>query len=135
MTQRKPKDERTEDFVERQIREARERGDLDALPGKGKPIRSLGKVRDESWWIREKLEREKLSILPDSLELRRDVDRTLGGLGRLRSETEVRRALGEMNDRIRRVNRTSFRGPPTDVAPVDVDAWVARWRGRGRGER
>jgi len=133
MTQRKPKDERPEDFVERLIREARERGELDALPGKGRPLRSIGRVRDEAWWIRDKMEREQLSILPDNLEIRRDVDRTLAGLDRLVSEEEVRRRLVELNERIRRVNRTSWTGPPTDVAPLDVDAWVSRWRSRRRG--
>jgi len=128
MTQRKPREEPAEDFVERLIREARERGELDELPGKGKPLRSLGRARGEAWWIREKLKQEKLSILPDTLELRRESDRTLAGLRGLASEDEVRRRLEALNERIRRVNRTSWTGPPTDLGPLDVEEWVARWR-------
>lgn len=128
MTQRKPRDERFEDFVERQIREARERGDLDGLPGAGKPLPFLGKPIDPTRWVREKLARERVSLLPDALELRRDVDRTLGELPRIRSEEEARRGLEALNERIRRVNRSSWTGPPTDLAPLDVEEWVARWR-------
>lgn len=120
--------------MERLIREARERGDLDALPGRGKPLRSLGRPRGEAWWIREKLEREKLSILPDTLELRREADRTLEEVLRLPSEEEVRRRLEALNERIRRVNRTAWKGPPTDLGPLDVERWVVRWRtARSRG--
>jgi hypothetical protein len=128
VTQRKPIAETFEDFVERQIREARERGDLTGLPGEGKPLPFAGQPHDETRWLKEKLRREKLSVLPPSLELRAEVDRALSGLFRLRSEAEVRRRLEELNERIRGVNRTSWTGPPTDLAPLDVEEWVERWR-------
>jgi len=134
VTERKPKDERLEDFVERLIREARERGELDVVEGKGKPLRSLGKGRDESTWLKEKLEREKLSMLPEGLELRREADRALGEIFHLGRETEVRQRLEALNERIRRVNRTSWTGPPTDLAPLDVEEWVTRWRAARGGE-
>ncbi len=132
MTERKPKDEAFEDFVERQIREARERGDLDRLPGEGRALPFLGKPHDPMRWVREKLRRENLSLLPDALELRRDVDSALAALPRIGSEDEVRRRLEDLNERIRNVNRTSWKGPPTDLAPLDVDEWVGRWRASRR---
>jgi hypothetical protein len=132
VTQRKPKDETFEDFVERQIREARERGDLDRLAGEGKPLRFLGKPHDPMRWVREKLEREKLSLLPDALELRREAERTLADLPRYRSEEEARDRLEALNQRIRSVNRTSWNGPPTDLAPLDVEEWLGRWRASRR---
>jgi hypothetical protein len=50
-------------------------------------------------------------------------------------EGEVRRRLRELDARIRKVNRTAIAGPPTTVAPLDVEALVRRWRERraGRG--
>jgi hypothetical protein len=128
VTERKPRGEAFEDFVERQIREARERGELDHLPGEGRPLPFAGKPHDEARWLKEKLREEKLSVLPPALELRQEADRALSGLSRLRDEREVRRRLEELNDRIRRANRTSWTGPPTDLAPLDVEAWVERWR-------
>ena len=128
MTERKPRNEGFEDFVERQIREARERGEFDRLPGAGKPLPFADKPHDEMRWIREKLQRERLSVLPDSLEVRLEADRTLGELWRVSSEAEVRRRLEALNERIRRVNRTAWTGPPTEVAPLDVEEWVRRWR-------
>jgi hypothetical protein len=41
MTERKPPGMRYEDWIERQIREAQERGAFDDLPGAGKPIPGL----------------------------------------------------------------------------------------------
>jgi len=128
VTERKPRHEGFEDFVERQIREARERGEFDRLPGEGRPLPFADKPHDELRWLREKLERERLSVLPDGLEVRREADRVLAELPRASTEGEVRRRLEALNARIRAVNRTAWTGPPTEVAPLDVEAWVRRWR-------
>jgi hypothetical protein len=133
VTERKPRHEGFEDFVERQIREARERGEFDRLPGEGRPLPFADKPHDELRWLREKLQRERLSVLPDSLEVRREADRVLAELPRVSTEGEVRRRLEALNERIRAVNRTAWTGPPTEVAPLDVETWVRRWReGRRR---
>jgi hypothetical protein len=133
VTERKPRHEGFEDFVERQIREARERGEFDRLPGEGRPLPFADKPHDELRWLREKLQRERLSVLPDSLEVRLEADRVLAELPRVSTEGEVRRRLEALNARIRAVNRTAWTGPPTEVAPLDVEAWVRRWReGRRR---
>jgi predicted flavoprotein YhiN len=42
-------------WIDRQIREARERGEFDNLPGTGKPLPDLDKPYDENWWVRQKL--------------------------------------------------------------------------------
>jgi len=46
--------------VERQIREARERGDFDDLPGRGRPL----DLRDtgELWWVRRKARAEGIPV-------------------------------------------------------------------------
>ena len=64
MTDRKPAGVGFGTWVERQIREAAERGEFDNLPGAGKPIADLDKPHDELWWVKDKLRREQLSYLP-----------------------------------------------------------------------
>src|SRR5829696_7061355 len=53
---------RYESWVERQVREAIERGEFDNLPGQGKPIRGLNGRDDENWWVKSYLEREHLPL-------------------------------------------------------------------------
>ncbi|MBW3648094.1 MAG: DUF1992 domain-containing protein, partial [Actinobacteria bacterium] len=55
MTERKPAGVSFESWVERQLREARERGSFDDLPGTGKPLQPAS--FDELAWVREKLRR------------------------------------------------------------------------------
>jgi hypothetical protein len=39
-------------LVEKQIREAQERGEFDNLPGAGKPLRGIDADRDDpDWWV------------------------------------------------------------------------------------
>lgn len=127
---RKP-GETPERYVERIIREAQEEGEFDRLRGAGKPLPLTGAL-EEAWWIKEKLRREKLSDLPDALAIRLEAERVLREVTRLSDERVVRARLEELNARIRKINRTTVAGPPTTLAPVDVEAAVARWRA-GRG--
>src|SRR5215218_2217953 len=64
MTERKPPGVGFETWVERQLREAAERGAFDDLPGAGKPIPDLDKPHDELWWVKQKLRDEGLAWLP-----------------------------------------------------------------------
>jgi hypothetical protein len=118
-------------YVERIIREAQEQGEFDRLRGAGKPLPLTG-VLEEAWWIKEKLRREKLSDLPDALAIRVEAERVVAEVARLSDERVVRERLEELNAKIRRLNRTHVSGPPTTLAPLDVEAVVARWRA-GRG--
>lgn len=127
---RKP-GETHERYVERIIREAQEEGEFDRLRGAGKPLPLTGAL-EEAWWIKEKLRREKLSDLPEALAIRLEAERVLREVARLSDERVVRARLEELNARIRKINRTTVAGPPTTLAPVDVEAAVARWRA-GRG--
>lgn len=118
-------------YVERLIREAQEQGEFERLRGAGRPLPLTG-VLDEAWWIKEKLRRERLSDLPDALAIRLEAERVVAGVARLDDERVVRQRLEELNAKIRRLNRTHVSGPPTTLAPLDVEAVVARWRA-GRG--
>lgn len=129
MTARKPADRSFTDWVDDQIRDAQERGEFDDLPGKGKPLRGLDGSHDELWWVKQWLIREGVSYLPLPLALRLEAEKLTDGLDRLASEVAVRRAFGELNDRIRQANRMpAIGGPPTTLMPLDVDALVDRWR-------
>ena len=128
MSQKKPPGKTWESFIEQQIREAMEQGAFDNLEGKGQPIRDLGIERDPLWWAKKLVEREKVSLMPPALALRRDVAQALERLPRIRDEAEVRRTLEALNTQIRKLNATIVEGPPTNLAPLDVEAVVSEWR-------
>jgi len=91
---------RFESWVERQIREAQERGEFDDLPGAGKPLPGLTGQYDEMWWIRQVVEREQISTLPPMLALRREAEDLLDGLAGVPSEAEVRDLVKDYNARV-----------------------------------
>jgi len=128
MTQRKPPGVSFETWIDRQIRDATERGEFDDLPGRGKPLGDLDQPQDELWWVRQKMQRENLSYLPPTLALRKEVEDVLAAASRAGSEAEVRRMVTAVNDKIRAANRMALSGPPLNLAPFDVDAIVRRWQ-------
>ncbi len=129
---RKEPGETHERYVDRIIREAREEGAFDHLSCAGKPLPLTG-VLEEAWWIKEKLRREKLSDLPEALAIRHEAEQVLAALPRERDERQVRERLEALNGRIRKINRTTVAGPPTSLAPLDVDEVVRRWRASRTG--
>ena len=86
MTERKPPGVGFETWVERQLREAAERGAFDDLPGAGKPIPDLDKPHDELWWVKQKLRRENFSYLPPTIVLRRQAEEALEAAAQAGSE-------------------------------------------------
>jgi hypothetical protein len=131
MTQRKPPGVRFENWIDRQIRQAAERGEFKDLPGAGAPLPGLGKPYDEMWWVKRKLRREGLSYLPPSLALRKEAHDVVEGLDRARTEGEVRERVAAINEKIRDAIRAGIRGPEVNLAPLDVERIVKEWR-RGR---
>ena len=125
---RKPEKMRWETWVERKIRESIERGEFDNLPGAGKPLPDLDRPYDELWWLRKKLREEQFSIEPPLLELRRQFDQVQAQIAAARSETEVRRLVAAINERIVYVNTHTTSGPATELAPLAVERVVAQWR-------
>ena len=122
---RKPLAAPFESWIEQQIREAQEKGVFDHLPGAGKPLPGLDDPPDPMWWVKRKLRDEKLSLLPDALQIRVDLERALEA----RTESELRDALRDLNLRIARLNSRVTDGPPTTLARIDVEDVVQRWRG------
>ena len=130
MSERKPPGVGFGTWVERQIREATERGEFDNLPGAGKPIADLDKPHDELWWVKQMLRREQLSYLPPTIALRKEAEEALLEASRAGSEGQVRRIVADINRKIVEGNRKAASGPPLNLMPFDVDRVVGDWRRR-----
>ena len=130
MTSRKPFDTGWESWIDRQIREARERGEFDNLPGTGKPIPDLDKPYDENWWVRQKLRSEGLSYVPPSLALKKAADEALAEAMQADSEAEVREIITEINVKILRAHRLGIAGPSVRLVPHNLERVLRDWNQR-----
>ncbi|MGI5356751.1 DUF1992 domain-containing protein [Streptomyces sp. CA-252508] len=131
MTERKPPGVDFESFVDKQIREATERGDFQDLSGFGKPLPDDSAPYDELWWVRGKMHREGIApVLPPALALRKEAEDALEAVERAASEAEVRRIAAAINEKIAEAVRRPPAGPPLRLAPFDVEDLVRRWRAR-----
>ncbi|WP_374773152.1 DUF1992 domain-containing protein [Streptomyces sp. NBC_01310] len=128
MTERKPPGVSFESFVDRQIRQATERGDFESLPGYGKPLASLDAPYDELWWIKGKMHREGFAVLPPALALRKEAEDAREAALAARSERQVRDILTAVNEKIRAALRRPPPGPPLGLTEFDVEAVLAAWR-------
>ena len=128
MTRRKPEHVSWESWVDRQIREAGERGEFDELPGHGRPLPGIRGPRDELWWVKEKLRREEVSVVPPTLRIHREIEEARDRVARAASEDEVRGILAAINARIRHLNAHATAGPPSTAVPLNVEREVDRWR-------
>ncbi|MGW2177577.1 DnaJ family domain-containing protein [Streptomyces sp. NPDC001732] len=128
MTERKPAGISFESWVDKQIRESEQRGDFSQLPGFGKPLDSVEAPYDENWWIKRKMQREGVSVLPPALALRKEAEDVAAAVPGVRTEAEVRRMLTGINEKIRAAVRRPPPGPLLNLRPFDVEAVVEEWR-------
>ncbi|GAA3851523.1 DUF1992 domain-containing protein [Streptomyces lacrimifluminis] len=129
MTERKPPGASFESWVDRQIREAEARGEFAGLPGAGKPLSDGADTPyDELWWVKQKMAREGLSVLPPTLALRKEAEDALAAAYKAPSEGAVRRIVTEINVKIRDMMLRPPPGPPLGLKPYDVDDVVGEWR-------
>ena len=120
-----------ESWVDRQIREAIERGEFANLPGQGKPIKGLNGRDNENWWVKAYLERERLPLpLPTALALRKEVMELAETLADVPDEESVREIIRDLNHRIATSHRIRVDGPPIVIRLVNVEQAVAEWRRR-----
>jgi hypothetical protein len=117
-------------YVDLQIERAMARGEFDNLPGAGKPIEGLGAEHDPDWWLKKLIEREKISVLPPALQLRKDNAELEATLDRHTAESEVRREVEDFNARVLHARYTPVDGPPLVTMPRDVDGEIGAWRER-----
>jgi hypothetical protein len=118
--------------VDKQIREAQERGDFDNLPGAGKPL-DLGDLNDPDWWVKRLAARENLDMsgaLPGALGLRKEAAGFPDSLADVASEKNVRDILQDYNRRVLadRLRPAVGKLPPMIARTVDIDDMVEQWR-------
>jgi len=118
-----------ESRIDRQIREAQERGDFDDLPGIGKPLPGQGEHYDEDWWLKSLVARENLGgLAPTSLKISKAAEDLMETLATKNSEQNVRRMVADLNQRIDQARRGLVDGPPVVLEKFDIDDVVRRWR-------
>jgi hypothetical protein len=119
-----------ESLAEARIREAQAAGEFDNMPGRGQPIPGIDGIDDPWWWIKQKLRRENLSLMPPALEIRLEVEKALAEIWQLRHESLVRSAVAALNERIRAANLAAVWGPPSTTLPLNIEEVIAQWRQR-----
>ncbi|MGW1000849.1 DnaJ family domain-containing protein [Streptomyces sp. NPDC002520] len=138
MTERKPPGVPFESWVDHQIRAAQRRGAFDRLPGAGEPLPAgLDSDYDELWWVKRKMAREGLTMLPPSLALRKEAEDALAAAYAAPSERIVRKIITEVNVKIRDMMFKPPPGPPLGRKPYDVEDVVREWhrrRAEGAGD-
>jgi hypothetical protein len=128
---RKPPGMRYETWIERQVREAQERGAFDNLPGAGKPLRNLDAPFTAERWARDWVEREGgdlVGMLPPLLRLRKERATLLASLAEVTSEVVLREVVTDFNHRLLDQYRRPIEGPLVAVGVLDLDETVAAWR-------
>lgn len=131
MTRRKPQGIGFETWIDRQIREAQDRGEFDDLPSAGKPLPGAGEVHDAEWWLKKKVrEEEGLAGLPPSLVLRKEAETARARAIAARTDDEAREIIAEINATILDAIRKPLSGPPHNLMPFDVEK-VLRERAGG----
>lgn len=121
---------RFESWIDRQIREATERGEFSNLPGEGKPLTDLGRPgEDPDWWARRKLAKEDLrGAMPGPLAVRREKQDILETLADVRDEATARAIVEDLNVRIKQTNLTPIAGRTIITGLLDVEQTLERWR-------
>jgi hypothetical protein len=131
MTEKKPAYMRHEDWVERQLREARERGAFENLDGFGKPLRGLDTPFSAQQWARDWVEREGgdlQAFLPPLLILRKERAALLQALPTIGSESVLRETVADFNHRLLDQYRRPMDGPLIAVGVLNVEEVVAQWQ-------
>ena len=134
MTERKPPGASVGSWIDAQISAAMQQGAFDNLKGAGKPLPNSGQGYDPDRWVKQLLEREGAAITPPSLELRRKVEKELATLSAIGDEATVWLRIAALNAEIGKFNATAVEGPPTNLATLNVDQVVTRWR-QSRAEK
>jgi hypothetical protein len=131
MTERKPKGMSFTSWIDQQILDAQRRGVFEDLPGAGKPLN----LKPESGgdfgeaWARDYAHREGVSpeeMLPTPLRLRRETEKLAEAVPEMRTEDEVREAVGDINRRILEWRKIPD-GPPIYVRLVNKEDMLAVW--------
>ena len=122
-------------WVDLQVQEAMRRGEFDDLPGAGKPL-DLPDKHDPDWWVKQLIEREKITgIAPPAIGLRKEDAELDAVLDREATADGVRRVVTDFNARIVEARRQLTGGPPVVTPTRDVEAEVTAWQQRRAARR
>ncbi len=131
MTERKPPRMETQDWVEAQIKQAQAGASSTNLRrcrasrSRSWPIRTT-----PDWWVKDFIRREKIEadvLLPPIVQLRKEKARSREKVATMRTETEVRDYLEDLNKRILLQIRDAT-GVVIPVGKTDEDAVLREWR-------
>lgn len=122
-------------YVDVVVDQAMRRGEFDNLPLQGKPIPGLTGTHDPDWWIKGLIERENITGVLPSAQLRKDDAELDGKLDLEAMEVRVREIVTDFNARVVDARRQLQGGPPVVTPTRDVDEEVARWRARRAARR
>lgn len=123
MTERKPMGIAWTSWIDRQVSDARERGEFDNLSGRGEPLARDQRSYDPDWWIKDKLRREDLEITPDTIVARRKVERWLVKYLNISHVDMVIHQAKQLNTEIIAANKTHL-GPMSPQPLLDIDTLV-----------
>ena len=112
-------------LADRKIAQAEEEGHFRDLPGLGRPIPGVDEGWDETRWLREKLRAEDLRVMPPAWALRQWAREETDRLSAVDDPGELRLRVEAFNAELRERMRRVLWGPPADVAPIDVEAYLA----------
>lgn len=122
-------------YVDVVVDQAMRRGEFDNLPLQGKPIPGLTGTHDPDWWIKGLIERENITGLLPSAQLRKDDAELDDKLDLEAMEARVREIVTDFNARVIDARRQLQGGPPVVTPTRDVNEEVARWRARRAARR
>lgn len=120
-----------ESWVDRQVREAAERGAFEGLSAAGKPLDPALLSQSAGGWAVEWARREGADMtaaLPPALALRREREELVDAVPAKPTEAAVRTAVEHFNERLDAAYRRPQEVPPVALAFVDVERQVERWR-------
>lgn len=122
-------------YVDTVVDQAMRRGEFDNLPLHGKPIPGLTGTHDPDWWIKGLIERENITGLLPTAQLRKDDAELDDRLDLEAMEERVREIVAEFNASVVDARRQLQGGPPVVTPTRDVDEEVRRWQARRAARR
>ena len=115
-------------LAESRIAEALREGQFHDLSGLGQPIPDLDEGWDETRWVREKLKAEDLRAMPPAWAIRQWAREESAKLLEIDDERVLRNRVEAFNAELLARMRNALWGPPVDVAPIDVESYLAARR-------
>jgi hypothetical protein len=122
-------------YVDVVVDQAMRRGEFDNLPLQGKPIPGLTGTHDPDWWVKGLIERENITGVLPSAQLRKDDAELDDNLDLEAMENRVREIVADFNARVVDARRQLQGGPPIVTPTRDVDEEVRRWQARRAARR